>query len=53
MLTRSEEERAALIGRPSQRDDDAALAETLIEIETDLDDISRLRLIDGLERALD
>jgi len=46
--TGSEEDRAALIGRLSQRDDDTALAEMLIEIETDPDDITRLRLIDGL-----
>jgi hypothetical protein len=51
-LTRSEENRAALIGRLSQREDATWLAELLIEIETDPDDITRLRLIDGLERAL-
>ena len=52
VLTRSEEDRAALIGRASQRDDATALAEMLIEIETDPDDITRMRLIDGLEKAL-
>ena len=52
VLTRREEDRAALIGRLSQRDDATALAEILIEIETDPDDITRLRLIDGLEGAL-
>ena len=52
VLTRSEEDRAALIGRLSQRDDASALAEMLIEIETDPDGITRLRLIDGLERVL-
>jgi hypothetical protein len=41
VLTRSEEHRAALIGRLSQRDDATALAEMLIEIETDPDDITR------------
>jgi hypothetical protein len=52
VLTRSEEDRAALIGQLSQRDDASALAEMLIEIETDPDDITRLRLIDGLELVL-
>ena len=52
MLTRSEEDRAALIGRLSQRDDTTWLAELLLEIETDPDDITRLRLIDGLDEAL-
>lgn len=52
VLTRGEEDRAALVGRLSQRDDASALAEMLIEIEADPDDITRLRLIDGLERGL-
>ena len=46
------EDRAALIGRLSQREDTTWLAELLIEIETDPDDITRMRLIDGLEKAL-
>jgi hypothetical protein len=49
VLTRSEEDRAALIGRLSQRDDATWLAELLLDIETDPDDITRLRLIEGLE----
>ena len=52
VLTRIEEDRAALIGRLSLREDTTWLAEMLIEIETDPDDITRMRLIDGLERAL-
>ena len=52
VLTRGEEDRAALVGRLSQRDDASALAEMLIEIEADPDDITRLRLIDGLRRVL-
>jgi hypothetical protein len=35
-----------------QRDDAEWLAEPLIEIETEPDDITRLRPIDGLEGAL-
>ena len=50
--TRSEEDRAALIGRLVQRDDAAWLAELLIETDPDPDGITRLRLIDGLERVL-
>jgi hypothetical protein len=50
VLTRSEEDRAALIGRLSERDDAAWLAE--IETETETDDITRLRLIKGLGRVL-
>ena len=52
VLTRSEEDRAALIGRLVQRDDAAWLAELLIETDPDPDGITRLRLIDGLERVL-
>jgi hypothetical protein len=52
VLTRSEEERAAVIGRLALRDDAAWLADLLAEIESDPDDITRLRLIHALERAL-
>jgi hypothetical protein len=39
------------LDRLSQREDATWLAEVLIEIETDPDDITRLRLIDGLLAA--
>jgi hypothetical protein len=45
--------RPALIGRLSQRDDTTWLAELLIEIETDPEDLTRPRLIDELQQALD
>lgn len=52
VLTCSEEERARLIGRLSARDDMTDLAEALIEVESDPDDLTRLRLIDAFERVL-
>jgi hypothetical protein len=42
VLTRSEPERAALIGRLHVREDAAWLAELLMDIESDPDDITRL-----------
>ena len=42
-----------MIGRFSQRDGTTWLAELLIEIETDPDEITRMGLIDGLEKTLD
>jgi hypothetical protein len=53
VITRSEDDRAALIGRLSQRQDALWLAELLIEMETDPYDITRLRLIDTPHRALE
>jgi hypothetical protein len=47
VLNRPEEERAHLIGRLLARDDTTEFAETLIEVESDPDDITRLRLIDA------
>lgn len=51
-LERSEEERAALIGRLYARDEARWLAELLIEIEEDPDDLVRLNLIAALRRGL-
>lgn len=51
VLTRSDADRAALIGRLHQREDAAWLAELLIDIESDPDDITRLQVIEALRRA--
>lgn len=51
VLTRPDDERAAMIGRLHQRDNARWLAELLIEIESDPDDITRLQLIDALRAA--
>ncbi len=45
VLTRSDADRAALIGRLHQREDAAWFAELLIEIESDPEDITRPELI--------
>ena len=50
MLTRPEADRAALIGRLSQRDDAAWLAEVLTDLE--VDEVARLQMIDGLRRVV-
>jgi hypothetical protein len=52
VLTRSEADRAALTVRLYRREDARWLAEVLIDIETDPDDITRMRLADGLRRVL-
>ncbi|MDP9331249.1 MAG: hypothetical protein M3P11_11500 [Actinomycetota bacterium] len=52
VLTRTEEDRAALIGRLSQREDAAWLAELLIDIESDTHDITRLELIRALRAVV-
>ena len=52
VLTRPEADRAALIGRLNQRADGEWLAEVLMDVESDPDDIVRLRLIDALRSAL-
>jgi hypothetical protein len=51
VLTRSDADRAAPIGRLHHREDRAWLAELLIEIESEPDDIARLQMIGAL-RAL-
>jgi hypothetical protein len=52
VVTRPEADRAALIGRLHLRDDAAWLAELLIEIESDPDDLTRLELIRALQEIL-
>ena len=52
VLTRSEADRAALIGRLSQRENGAWLADLPIEIETDPDDLIRLQIAEASRRAL-
>ncbi len=51
VLTRPEEERAALIGRLSLRDDASWLAELLIDLE--VDELARLQLAEAIRRRLD
>lgn len=51
-LERSDEERAALIGRLYARDDARWLAELLIDLEDDVGEIARLRLVESLRRTL-
>jgi hypothetical protein len=53
VLERSDADRAALIGRLHLRDDAEWLAEILVDLEDDVGEIARLRLIDGLGRTLD
>ena len=52
ILKRSDADRAALIGRLHVRDAAAWLAELLIDMEDDVGEIVRVRLIDELRRAL-
>ena len=51
-LERPDADRAALIGRLHERDDARWLAELLIDLEDDVGEIARLRLIDGLRSTL-
>lgn len=51
VLERSDADRAALIGRLHARDD-AWLAELLMNLEDDVGEIARLRLVDALMRTL-
>ncbi|MDP9223871.1 MAG: hypothetical protein M3P18_08445 [Actinomycetota bacterium] len=51
VLTRPDAGRAALIGRLHQRDDTGWLAELLMDIESDPDDIRRMQIIEALRRA--
>jgi hypothetical protein len=50
VLERSDAERAALIGRLHVRDDATWLAELLMDLEDDVGEIARLRLVDSLVR---
>lgn len=52
VLERSDANRAALIGRLHVRDDAAWLAELLMDLEDDVGEIARLRLVDALRRCL-
>lgn len=52
VLERSDADRAALIGRLHVRDDAAWLAELLIDLEDDVGEISRIRLVDALRKSL-
>ena len=52
-LTQAEAERDALIARFPNAEDAPRLAEALIELESDLDDSTRIHLIDSLQRVLD
>ncbi len=51
-LKRSDGERASLIGRLYSRDGASWLAELLIVIESDPGDITRIRVVDALQRGL-
>ncbi len=52
VLTRSDAYRAALIGRLHLREDAAWLAELLMDIESDPDDIARLQMIGALRAVI-
>jgi hypothetical protein len=52
VLERSDADRAALIGRLHIRDDAAWLAELLMDLEDDVGEIARLRLIQEIRGRL-
>lgn len=52
VLERSDADRAALIGRLQVRDDAAWLAEPLIDLEDEVGEIDRLRLVEALRREV-
>jgi hypothetical protein len=52
LASRDDAGRAALIGRLYQRDDTTWLAELLMDIESDPDDITRMQIIEALLRTL-
>lgn len=52
ILERSDADRAALIGRLHLRDDAAWLAELLIDLEYDVGEIARLRLVHAMRREI-
>jgi hypothetical protein len=52
VLERTPEARASLIGRLWSNPQTRTLAEILLDIESDSDDLVRLRLVDGLRRTL-
>jgi hypothetical protein len=51
-LERSDPERAALIGRLNAREDARWLAELLMDLEDDVGEIARLRLVEALRREV-
>jgi hypothetical protein len=51
-LERPDEERAALIGRSHALDDERWLAELLLDLEDDVREIARLRLVEALRRTI-
>ena len=53
MLERPEADRAALVGRLYRSEGGKSLAEILADVESDPDDLVRLRLIGALHRVLD
>jgi hypothetical protein len=53
ILERSDAERAALIGRLHVRDDAAWLAELLMDLEDDVGEIARIRLMTSLRSQLE
>jgi hypothetical protein len=52
VLERPDAERAAVIGRLHVREDAAWLAELLINLEDDVGEIARLRLVDEIRTTL-
>jgi hypothetical protein len=52
VLERPDADRAALIGRLHVRDDAAWPADLLMDLEDDLGEIARIRLVDELRRRL-
>ncbi len=52
VFTRSDTDRVALIGRLNQRVDARWLAELLMDVESDPDDITRLELIRALQAVV-
>ena len=52
VLERSDADRAALIGRLHVRDDAQWLAKLLIDLQDDVGEIARLRLVDALRRKV-
>jgi hypothetical protein len=51
-LTRAQADRAALIGRLHLREDATWLAELLMDIESDPDDLTRVQIVEALRRCL-
>jgi hypothetical protein len=52
VLERSDADRATLIGRLHAREDARWLAELLIDLEDEVGEMARLRLMDGLRESL-